>query len=79
MLGLAERLKNGDLILESKMAELNQSKKSTRLTRFCVKALFYLGNKLKNFVEAYHKKNFQVRDGEHNSIFPDIFSLGNYK
>ena len=79
MLELVERLKNGDLILESKMAELNQNKKSTRLTRFCVKALFYLGNKFKNFVEAYHKKNFQVRDGERDSIFPDTFSLGNYK
>ena len=28
MLGLVERLKNSDLILESKMAELNQNKKS---------------------------------------------------
>ena len=74
MLGLVERLKNGDLILENKMAELNQNKKSTRLTKFCVKALFYLENKLKNFVEAYHKKN-----GEHDSIFPDTFPLGNYK
>ena len=27
-LGLVERLKNSDLILESKMAELNQDKKS---------------------------------------------------
>ena len=79
MLELVERLKNGDLILESKMAELNQNKKSTKLTRFCVKALFYLRNKFKNFVEAYHKKNFKVRDGEHDNIFPDTFSLGNYK
>ena len=32
-------------------------------------------NYFKNFVEA----NFQVRDGEHDSTFPDTFSLGNYK
>ena len=41
-------LKNIDLILENKMAELNQKKKkflTTWLTRFCVKTLFYLGSK----------------------------------
>ena len=44
-LGLVERLKNSDLILESKMAELNQNKSyNNRLTRSCVKTLFYLGN-----------------------------------
>ena len=33
-------------------------------------------NYFKKFVEEYHKKNFQVRDGEHDSIiFPDIFLL----
>ena len=44
---LVERLKNSDLILESKMVELNQNKKvtTTRLTRFYVKNLLYLGNK----------------------------------
>ena len=29
----------------------------------------------KNFVEAYHKKNFQVTDGERDSIFPERFLL----
>ena len=29
-LGLAQRLKNSDLILESKMVELNQNKKSNK-------------------------------------------------
>ena len=46
-LGLVESLKNSDLILESKMVELNQKSKvtGTGLTRLCVKTLFYLGNK----------------------------------
>ena len=31
-------------------------------------------------MEAYHKKNSQLGDGEHDSIiFSDIFSLGSYK
>ena len=31
-------------------------------------------------MEAYYKKNFQVKDGEHDSIiFRDTFSLGDYK
>ena len=37
----------------------------------------------KLFVEAYHKKNFQVKDGEHDSIiFPDRFlseAISNYQ
>ena len=49
-LGMVETLKNNNLILESKMAELNQKKKkknfkTTRSIRCCVKSLFYLGNK----------------------------------
>ena len=46
-LALVERLKISDLILETKMAELNQNKKSktTILTRCSVNNLFYLGDK----------------------------------
>ena len=43
----SHRLKNRDLILESKMAELNQNIDSyitTRSTRCSVKTLLYLGN-----------------------------------
>ena len=37
-------------------------------------------NLFKNFAEACHKKNCQVKDGEHDStIFPETFSLGGYK
>ena len=33
-------------------------------------------NHFKTFVETYHKKNFQERDDEHDSIiFPDRFFL----
>ena len=39
------RLKNSNLILASKMAELNKNKNSTRTTRCSVKTLFYPGNK----------------------------------
>ena len=39
-----------------------------------------LERKTPNFMEAYNKKNFQVRDVEYNSlIFPNRISLGNYK
>ena len=35
---------------------------------------------LKHKLKAYHKKNFQVRDGEHDSIIlPGRFTLGSYK
>ena len=39
------RMKNSNFILESKMAELNQNKNSTRPIRCSVKTLFFLGNK----------------------------------
>ena len=45
-LGLAERLKNSNLILESKIAELNLNKKSQQPGwPDSVKTLLYLGNK----------------------------------
>ena len=35
---------------------------------------------LKHKLKAYHKKNFQVRDGEHDSIIiPGRYTLGSYK
>ena len=37
-----QRLKNSDFILESKMAELKQKFKTSRLTICSVKTLFYL-------------------------------------
>ena len=115
-LGLVERLKSSDLILESKMVELNQNKKSQQpgwpdsvwklyfileinlIQHNCLHVVYKMvflrkivkkaPDKLATYEKLiykfcgsiYHKKNFQVRNGEHGSIiFHDAFSLGGYK
>ena len=51
-----------------------------KLERKAPSSFLLMKNYFKNFMEAYHKINFQVRDGKHDSIiFPDRFSLGSYK
>ena len=44
-LGLVERLKNSDFVLENKMTELNIKIQNYKIDQMLCETLFYLGNK----------------------------------